>query len=514
MTEHSQPSLLGSLWRFRKMSFGIVAGMMVLTYLVTTQTSPGATATATLGIRSPSADNVLAPGVQGDASLGRYTAQRARFINSDTTMLDVTERVFETDIATVRRRLLITASATANSISVKAEGRTAAKAVQLAEAVVAAYRSQTERQVAASTDAAVAAIEAEIASTLDSAGGSEGSVVSDSAASTISSLQSEIARLRTSQAIFGDGVEFVVIPRVDDAVTLGLPLRELLLGAVVGLAIAISAAWWRADRDRRVTRWQDAEAALGQPLLATTEHSDLVVPAGSAELAKMPSRTYDLLWETVWERVPEGIVVIQPIGRARTYDITLNLAAAAAREDLRVLVVDAAMAEGTASIRLGQHDSPTGLRASLRAGEDWRRHVVDVRVPMRYSYEMLPTGPASDEYVSTSRVRACIEEWREAYDYVFVDAEALGSTPLASKLTAAADAVVPVVGSGVDQPVLEEFRRQAHVLEATIIGFAFVTSAGTFGELPRPTSAARPGSRDGSRPGAAAPDSPVPVTTP
>lgn len=487
MPEHSQPSLLGSLWRYRGMSVAIVLGMMVLTFLVTTQTSPGATATATLGLRTPSVDNVLAPGVQGDASLGRYTAQRARFINSDATMNDVAERVGEADVTAVRARLLVTASQTSNYITVKAEGDTAADAVALADAVVGAYRDQTAAQVATSTDAAVNAIQSQIDVTLQNAEGSAGTV-SDSAATTVSGLQAEIASLRTSQAIYGDGVEFVVIPDAESAVTRGLPIRPLALGAIVGLAIAVSLAWWRADRDQRVNRWQDAEAILRTPLLSTAVEPGPVVPAQADELAKMPSRTYDLLWESVWERVPEGIIVVQPIGPGRTCDITLNLAAAAAREDLRVLVIDAGMSHANATVRLGQDQGLSGLRESLRAGEDWRRHVIDIKVPYRYNYEMLPTGPSSDEYVATSRVRACIDEWREAYDYIFIDAEALGSTPLSSKLTAAADAVVPVVGRGAQTPQLIEFRRQVEVLEATMIGFAFTEQTGLFRSQRKPVS--------------------------
>jgi Mrp family chromosome partitioning ATPase len=487
MPEHSQPSLLGSLWRFRGMSVAVVLGMIVLTFLVTTQTSPGATATATLGLRTPSSDNVLAPGVQGDASLGRYTAQRARFINSDATMNDVAERVASADATAVRGRLLVTASQTSNYITVKAEGDTAADAVALADAVVGAYRDQTASQVAVSTDAAVSAIQSQIDVTLQNAEGSAGAV-SDAAATTVSGLQAEIAALRTSQAIYGDGVEFVVIPDVESAVTRGLPIRSLALGAIVGLAIAMSLAWWRADRDQRVNRWQDAEAILRTPLLASAAQSGPVVPAQPTELAKMPNRTYDLLWESVWERVPEGIIVVQPIGPGRTCDVTLNLAAAAAREDLRVLVIDAGMSHANTTVRLGQDQGLTGLRESLRAGEDWRRHVVDIKVPRRYNYEMLPTGPSSDEYVATSRVRACIDEWREAYDYIFIDAEPLGSTPLSSKLTAAADAVVPVVGRGAQTPQLVEFRRQVEVLEATMIGFAFTEQASLFRQQRKPTS--------------------------
>lgn len=487
MPEHSQPSLLGSLWRYRAMSVAIVLGMMVLTFLVTTQTSPAATATATLGLRTPSADNVLAPGVQGDASLGRYTAQRARFINSDATMNDVAERVGVTDVTEVRARLLVTPSQTSNYITVKAEGDSAADAVALADAVVGAYRDQTAAQVAASTDAAVTAIQSQIDVTLQNAEGSAGTV-SDSAVTTVSGLQAEIAALRTSQAIYGDGVEFVVIPDVQSAVTRGLPIRPIALGAIVGLAIAVSLAWWRADRDERVNRWQDAEAILRTPLLSTAVEPGPVVPAQATELAKMPSRTYDLLWESVWERVHEGIIVVQPIGPGRTCDITLNLAAAAAREDLRVLVIDAGMSHANTTVRLGQDQGLSGLRESLRAGEDWRRHVIDIKVPYRYNYEMLPTGPSSDEYVATSRVRACIDEWREAYDYVFIDAEALGSTPLSSKLTAAADAVVPVVGRGAQTPQLVEFRRQVEVLEATMIGFVFTEQSSMFRSPRKPVS--------------------------
>ena len=93
MTDQNGPSLLGAMSRYRVMCALIVGAVAILSVVAALLTAGGATATATIGLRTPQVDNVLVPGLQGDASLGRYTAQRARFVTSDEVMTVVADTI-------------------------------------------------------------------------------------------------------------------------------------------------------------------------------------------------------------------------------------------------------------------------------------------------------------------------------------------------------------------------------------------------------------------------------------
>ena len=75
--------LLESLWRYKWITVTIVVAVIGLTALVGYIAQPGIQARTTIALATPPAESVFAAGVLGDASLQRYTAQRASFVLSD-----------------------------------------------------------------------------------------------------------------------------------------------------------------------------------------------------------------------------------------------------------------------------------------------------------------------------------------------------------------------------------------------------------------------------------------------
>ncbi len=69
-------------------------------------------------------------------------------------------------------------------------------------------------------------------------------------ATTLSQLAIQASEIRTSSALFGDGVEFVIAPRLDSVTLPSLPIKEAAVGFILGLVLAATAAWIRADRQR------------------------------------------------------------------------------------------------------------------------------------------------------------------------------------------------------------------------------------------------------------------------
>lgn len=272
INDEPHPGVLASLWRYRAMSAAIVGVMLAVSIGVGLVVQPRAQAKATIALATPPAKSVLASGIQGDASLARYTAQRAAYVTSDAVLHSVAVSLKRTDITQLRRDISATPSSTANTIVVVAQAGTRREALQLATATVAAYRSTTAADVKRLTDAAVASINA---SALHVQAAS-GSTPSNSVATTLSQLAVEANDIRVSSALFGDGVQFVAAPRADAVTGPSIPLRDAALGLVLGLLLAATAAWLRADRVRVAS---SAPHQLTVPRISATEKSIAIYSA-------------------------------------------------------------------------------------------------------------------------------------------------------------------------------------------------------------------------------------------
>lgn len=251
-TPRTHPGVLASLWRYRYLAVAIVFAMTLLSIVAGLLVSPPPTASASIALAVPPANSVLAPGLQGDAALARYTAQRADYVRSDAVLEVVAEALGRDDLTNLRRDISTTPSQRSNTITIRANAGSAEEAVDLADAVVAAYRSQTESEVMRLTDAAVASIDASADEVMaDVEANPDSGAVQTAAAETLSALAVQSSELRTSSAVFGDGVEFVVAPRTNAVLEPGFPRREAGLGFVVGWILAATAAWILADRERQ-----------------------------------------------------------------------------------------------------------------------------------------------------------------------------------------------------------------------------------------------------------------------
>lgn len=243
------PSVLHAMWRYRWMCVWIVLVATALSGFVGMYLASPAKATATLALKTPRQSNVLSPGIQGDASLARYTAQRARFIFSDAVMGAVAKEIGEDDLDTIRKRITADPATTSNVINISVTASSPSAAVKLASAILASYRSETLAQVKGLSKSAIDSISSAQNQLRAQLANSPAATVDASVAASLSQLQLQASDIDSSSALLGDGVEFVVAPTLGSVETAGLPSRELTLGFLVGLIVAGSAAWTRADRN-------------------------------------------------------------------------------------------------------------------------------------------------------------------------------------------------------------------------------------------------------------------------
>lgn len=481
VSESRSPSIIDSLWRYRWSSLVIIALFLVMGLSAGLFISPPTQAVATIGLTPPPVGSVLSSG-SGDASLSRHVEQRSLFVTSDAVMGSVAERLGVTDFTSLRRDVSVTPSTSSNAITVTAEAPSGADAVALANAVVEAYREETAKEVAELTALAVEAIEQQAAQIRLGLDGQSGQELTNSAAVSLSQLQLQASERTTEAALFGDGVDFVEIAREDAVITAGRPVREVALAAMLGLIVAGSVAWLRADRDRRVNSALQAELVLGAPFVGELESTvDLALPDGAPDVAALPTPAFRLVWSAL-QRLLElhSVVMVNAVGGARASSTAINVAVAAAREDLSVLLVDADLERSTLTRSLGLSGERRGVAALLENGG----HHLDAEhmlvLPELGQIVVLPTGVRAGQELNFSRqtLGDLVNMWRKDFDLVVIDGAEVDSSPLPSHLAGMADDLLLVVPDGVDERSLLEFRRRAGLLGASMVGYVYAASPG------------------------------------
>ena len=92
-TTDEHPGVLASMWDYRVMCAAIVVIVVAVSVSAGLLVQPRAQAKATILLSPPPTGGVLAPDVQGDASMARYTAQRAAFVMTDKTLNTVADKL-------------------------------------------------------------------------------------------------------------------------------------------------------------------------------------------------------------------------------------------------------------------------------------------------------------------------------------------------------------------------------------------------------------------------------------
>ena len=475
MPADTQPTLLGALWRFRVMAAFIVAAAVALSLIVGLAVSAPAQASGTVALTTPPPDAVVTPGTQSEASLARFTAQRARFATSDVVITDAAEALGIEDLDDLRDRVSASPSGTSNTIEITATADDGDDAVRIVGAVIESYRAETEAEFSRLTDAAVESIQDTQAAIVESLGDEPSDTQATSAAATIGQLRLDVSDLLTTRAVYGDGVDFSDQPRESGAGASSVPLREALLGLIVGLAVAGTAAWLRADRDAGIDSAQDVEAALQVPNLGLLRERHELQLLSPLDLDATPTNSYRLVWTALRRKMPAGVIMVASTGVDARSIAAINLATAAARDNRSVLLVDADLRTSQISYALSAGDQRVaGLRGVLGGDGDWHQKTYRPDPSGLPSLTFLPAGiqdPGSN--VSTEDIETMVTAWRSAFDLVIVDADDVSADPIAATLYGAADAALVIVGQGVETDRVRELQSQIAIQGTELVGGVF-----------------------------------------
>jgi capsular exopolysaccharide synthesis family protein len=275
------------------------------------------------------------------------------------------------------------------------------------------------------------------------------------------------------------------------------PKRNALIGAILGLLLAVGIAFLWNALDKRVRTEDEMEEILGIPLLARLPN-----PARrlrGADKLSMIDQPTDVSSEAV-RRLRTNLEIANLDGNAKALMVTsaapfegksttiANLAVALARSGRSVALIDLDLRrptiapffglEGRPGVTevalgrapLGEALAPIALPTPISAPREGRAHAAPPSL-----LDVLPCGqvPANPgEFVGTHAVAELIKELRRSHDFVLVDVPPLLSVGDAMTISTLMDAVLVVVKTGVaNRPMLKDLARGLAACPASKIGF-------------------------------------------
>jgi succinoglycan biosynthesis transport protein ExoP len=271
------------------------------------------------------------------------------------------------------------------------------------------------------------------------------------------------------------------------------PARNGFFGLIVGLMLGLGAAFARDALDTRVRSSEEAEAALGLPILsrirrprgrgAGADAVDLTMRAspGGLEAEGFRILRANLSFGLLAHKVKTVMVTsaIQGEGKSTT---VANLAVALALSGKRVALVELDFRRPSLARLFGLADQ-RGLTSIAIAESDLDSAVHRIELPQvsgslssseQGELVVLTSGPLPPdpaEFIGTDAVKQIVERLAAEYDYVLLDSPPIVTVSDATLIAGLADAAFVCVRIGVvTRPLLHETHRALDRLPLPVLG--------------------------------------------
>jgi succinoglycan biosynthesis transport protein ExoP len=291
-------------------------------------------------------------------------------------------------------------------------------------------------------------------------------------------------------------VQLVEKAEAEDSPVSPSPVKNVIFGALIGLALGIGLALLLEQLDRRVKRQDDLPEVTGLPLITTVpkrkafdgEHlGDGSVSPAEAEIFLMLRA--NLRYFNVRKDIRSVLVTSAQPGEGKSL-ISLGLALGAAMSGERVLLIEADMRDPSLGAKL-KVGAVQGLSWVL---SDPNAKLVDAiaTIPAKSLAEtageakmdFLPAGgipPNPTELVDSQRMRDLLAEAEGSYDFVVVDTPPILVVADAIPLVSAVSGVLAVSGLGVStRSSATDLAEQLERMDAATLGLVanFATHTG------------------------------------
>ena len=256
-----RPGILASLWRYRLVVIAAIVAGAAAGYGIS-QRLPVRYEAEASAIMSDPGDPLVVGGTGNSLSSDDrqvYLAKQADIMTSNVVLTRVQKLIDlpQSSPSELRRDLTVEPSKDLASVSIRATGGDAKSAVVLANAVGTAYEQVTSERTAQAAKEAIAGLEkikARLQDQLDASPKSpNGNLTSaqQQLVSQINDLQQREQDITTQASVYPSGVELFEQAETPTSPTQPKPVLYALLGALAGLLVAGTWAWWAAGRKRR-----------------------------------------------------------------------------------------------------------------------------------------------------------------------------------------------------------------------------------------------------------------------
>ncbi|HJP74284.1 MAG TPA: AAA family ATPase [Pseudonocardiaceae bacterium] len=487
MDSQPAPRLFEALSRYRWSSLALTLAIVAISVVVAALTAPhGVTSTATLVLKAPmhstSGINTdpTSSGQLSEASFVRYVQQRAVFLTSDR-VLGQAKTIYPVapDLTTLRGDVTATAATGGQSITLTVNAPTDAASTGIGNAVIQAYRDLSRNDATSTANASLAALASERSQLL----AGQPNPPSSSITQQLTTIDADTAAINVELSQFGDGVSFANGAVAQPSAFGKDLLRDGAIGLALGLVVAAAVAWARADRDRRVRDADDLHATAPEPILAEIaeigwQHGT-ALPGPNGSLA-MPS--YQIALTGLRSAVRDGVVVVTAAGpQAGATTSTLHLATVAARDGLRVCVVDADVDTSKLSQILNLNPHLAGFTQLATGMAPLAGCIHNVKIDVETSIWAVAAGiqsaGATSAAFQSSMIEKTVAELRANYDLVLVDTPPIMDAPEIGSLVRESDAVLVVTRRGVSLDSLDRTRERIRLLDGKIGGYLLTFAA-------------------------------------
>lgn len=298
----------------------------------------------------------------------------------------------------------------------------------------------------------------------------------------LEAINAQIASYQQQIESVGDGVRFVDVPVASAQPVQPRPLQAAVLGGVVMLLLAAGLAWWRLRSARTIEDRNEAAAILRAPLLGEVPDFSSagvsgVVPAASAPFSRA-GEAYQFLVSSLLYTLRDGekhTVLVTSAEPGDGKSVTaLNLAIAAARDEQRVVVVDAdARVRGLT--RLAEIESHSGLTDLTDVAVPVEKSIVRVRIDDA-EVDVVPLGERVIDHAGffrSSAFRTALQRIREHADLILVDSPPLLAVAETSAVAGQVDGIVLVVGRGTSVRSLQDVAERLEFIGAPLLGYVY-----------------------------------------
>ena len=284
-------------------------------------------------------------------------------------------------------------------------------------------------------------------------------------------LRARQATLASNAGLLGAGVLLAEPPVGSSTPISPRPMRNAVIGGLLGFLLALALLWWRAGRDPVASSAEFVEATLGGPLLA-----ELPLPGRRGSAAGLDDAFDQIAYAILAEREAR-IVLVAPVREAdRQPAIVLRIAASLAATGKRPAIVDASDSRALTE-RAGSRDDP-GLSEVAQHEGGARALVGAVEAAPGRWVPFLGAGQRRRAHERAGSYEQATSQLLQEFDLVVVDAPQARSLAAAVSLETRSAAVV-VAGRETPLDAIAALRRDLVLLKTPLLGFVYVR--GRFG---------------------------------